>query len=63
MGLSYGAADFLKGEDEDAIRKSAESLKNLVGNMNTAPLASTEPHVGENSEAALRNTLRSLKGE
>lgn len=63
LGLSYDAIGFLKGEDEDAIRKSAESLKSLVGTTVTAPLASTEPSVSGAEDAALKNTLKSLKGE
>lgn len=63
MGLSYGAAAFLKGDDEETIKKSAEALKALVGNAVTAPLASTEPPAGSSGDAALRNTLRNLKGE
>lgn len=63
MGLSYEAIDFIKGEDEDSIKKSAESLKTLVGNTTTAPLASTETALGSATDAALKNTLRGLKGE
>lgn len=63
MGLSYDAIDFIKGEDEESIKKSAESLKALVGNTITAPLASTETQLGNATDAALKNTLRGLKGE
>lgn len=42
LGLSYDAIGFLSGEDEESIRKSAETLKSLLGNTTTAPLASTE---------------------
>lgn len=63
MGLSYDAVGFLRGEDEEAIRKSAESLKSLVGSTNTAPLASTESSVVGAEDAALKNTLKGLKGE
>lgn len=63
-GLSYEAIEFLRGEDEDSIRKSAESLKGLVGMTNVAPLASTESSgVGNATDAAIRNTLKGLKGE
>ena len=62
-GLSYEAIEFLKGDDEDSIRKSAESLKGLVGINNVAPLASTESRVVDATDAALRNTLKGLKGE
>ena len=64
IGLSYDAIDFLKGDDEDSIRKSAESLKSLVGsNKQTAPLANPEGSSGPDEDAVLRKTLRSLKGE
>ena len=62
-GLSYDAVQFLRGEDEDSIRKSAESLKGLMGTSGTAPLASTETNVPSSTEMALRNTLKGLKGE
>lgn len=63
VGLSYDAINFLQGEDEDSIRQSAETLKNLVGANNVAPLASNEPSIAE-GDAALLNTLRNLeKGE
>lgn len=62
-GLSYEAIDFLKGEDEDSIRKSAESLKSLVGVKKAPPLANPEGTDGDDKDAALRKTLRSLKGE
>lgn len=62
MGLSYDAVQFLKGDDEEAIRQSAESLKGLVGTYNVAPLASSENNSAA-QDAALKNTLKSLKGE
>lgn len=62
-GLSYDAVSFLKGEDEDSIRKSAETLKGLIGTSNVAPLASTESGISNAQEAALKNTLKGLKGE
>lgn len=37
FGLSYEAIGFLQGEDETAIRASAESLKSLVGTQKVAP--------------------------
>ena len=62
-GLSYDAVNFLKGEDEDSIRKSAETLKSLIGASNVAPLASTESSISNAQEVALKNTLKGLKGE
>ncbi len=63
MGLSYDAVTFLRGDDEDSIRKSAESLKGLVGAGNVAPLASHESGQESAVEAGLKNTLKGLKGE
>lgn len=63
LGLSYDAISFLKGDDEKSIRESAETLKSLVGNTVTAPLASTETPVTGAEDAALKNTLKGLKGE
>lgn len=62
-GLSYDAVGFLKGDNEEEIRKSAESLKSLVGSTNVAPLASTESAVGDAKDVAYRNMLKGLKGE
>lgn len=62
-GLSYDAISFLKGEDEESIKKSAEALKALMGSNNTAPLASTESNVTGADDAAFKNVLKGLKGE
>ena len=62
-GLSYDAAKFLTGDDEDSIRKSAESLKALMGSENVAPLASAESAVGDAKDVAMKNVLNGLKGE
>ena len=42
FGLSYEAIGFLQGEDEAAIKKSAESLKSLVGTQKVAPTFNPE---------------------
>ena len=60
MGLAFDAIDFLKGDTEDEIRKSAESLKNLVGVQKVAPLASNDGANLDPKEAALRGMLQSL---
>lgn len=60
-GLSSDAVDFLQGEDEETIRRSAESLKSLVGTR-PAPLAVAEPVITEASkqQAALKGMLKDL---
>jgi hypothetical protein len=60
-GLSYEAIDFLQGDDEESIRKSADVLKGLVGKQPAPPLASKEVIPGGNSDAALLTTLRNIK--
>lgn len=60
-GLSYDAIGFLQGEDEEAIRKSAETLKNLVGSK-VPPLASPEiPPEEDGVTAAFRKLNPHLK--
>ena len=60
LGLSYESIDFLKGEDEESIRKSAETLKALVGNRQAPPLASHDEPIGNSVDASLRNMLKNL---
>lgn len=68
MGLSFDAINFLQGKDEDSIRKSAESLKALVGTNNApvAPLASPEPAIQSADglrQSDLKSILSNLRGE
>lgn len=64
LGLSYEAVDFLQGDDEEAIRRSAESLKNLVGNSFVPPQYNPEQGKGgDPKEEAFRKLSRELKGE
>lgn len=44
-GLPYELADRLDGEDEESIRKDAESMAKLVAPQEPAPLGSTEKEV------------------
>lgn len=62
-GLTYDAVRFLSGEDEASIRKNAETLKGLIGANNIAPLANPEGGISGGQDAALKNTLKGLKGE
>lgn len=59
LGLSFEAVNFLQGSDADEIRKSAESLKELVG-ARTAPLATPEPQVTNTAEATKDAALRQM---
>ena len=43
-GLSYEAIDYIQGSDEEAMKKSAEALKALIGSGKPAPpLGDPEP--------------------
>lgn len=63
LGLSYEAADFIKGDNEEEMKKSAEALKGILGKNQAPPLRSNETGQGSDKDEALRNTLRKLKGE
>ena len=63
LGLSFEAVSFIQGANEDEIRKSAESLKGLVG-VKSAPLANSEPVITSDDatrDVALRSMLREMK--
>lgn len=60
--LSYEAIGFLQGEDEEAIRKSAESLKNLVGTQRPAPSFNPEmPSEEDGVTAAFKKLNPNIK--
>lgn len=62
FGLSYEAIGFLQGNDEEAIRQSAESLKNLVGSNKVPPLANPESQPEEDGvTAAFRKLNPNIK--
>lgn len=63
LGLSFEAVSFIQGANEDEIRKSAESLKELVS-VKSAPLANSEPVITSDDatrDVALRSMLREMK--
>ena len=65
LGLSFEAVNFLQGSNEEEIRKSAESLKELVG-VKTAPLAGEALITDTKQDAkneALRSMLHNMKKE
>ena len=62
VGLSYEWTDRIGGDDEESIRKDAESLKKLVGNS-SKPLPTKNTEAGESydkSSAALRAVLNGI---
>lgn len=62
LGLSYDAIQFLKGEDEDSIRESGESLKSLVGTQKMPPEFNSErPPEEDGVTAAFRKMNPKIK--
>ena len=59
LGLSFEAVNFIQGTNDEEIRKSAESLKELVGTR-TAPLANPEVQIKDTKEATKDAALRSM---
>ena len=64
-GIPYELAERLSGDDEEAIKKDAESMaKFLKASGRRAPLASAEPEGGvDEKREAMKKMLTGLKGE
>ncbi|MDO4681093.1 MAG: DUF4355 domain-containing protein [Aerococcus sp.] len=62
QGLPYSLADRLRGEDEDALTKDAQSLSQMV-NRGNDPLRSTEPSKPQNPYLTLAQNLGNGEGE
>ena len=62
IGLSSDAADFLQGETEEELKKSAEALQKIL-KPSAPPLRTSERAGDDDKDEALRETLRKLKGE
>ena len=60
--LPYEAVEFIHGETEDEMKKSAESLKSIIGRKAAAPLANNSDKSGSGAgDEALRSLLGKLK--
>lgn len=59
-GLGYDAIDFLRGDDEESIKKSAESLKALMGSRGTPPVVNEPKVETDSSKEAIRNLANKL---
>lgn len=67
-GLPFELADYLKGETEDELNSSAETLGKLTGGKKVPPLADPEYDPPEDSKEkakkdATKTVLRKLRGE
>ena len=61
LGLSYEAIEFLKGDTEESIRQSAESLKEIVGKAYTPPAFNPDPSPkGDPNSAAWSKMAKDL---
>lgn len=61
LGLPYEAIDYLKGDEEEAIKESAEHLKALFKTTGVPPLGNPEPPIGDPKDQAWNTMVKSLK--
>lgn len=62
--IPYKLAHKLSGDDEESLRKDAESLAEYVSKPTpSAPLKVTEPNVVDNEEQAYKNIIQNLTNE
>ena len=59
-GLPYELAERLSGSTEDEIRKDAETLSQFTSQAQATPSFSSEPPVGNSTDAAYRALAQSL---
>lgn len=62
-GLPYDFASRLQGDDEDSLRKDAETLSKNFKTTKVPPLANTEPPLGDDKTQAMKSMLKDLRGE
>lgn len=62
LGLTYDAVSYIRGTNEEEIKKSAEGLKKVIG-AKMPPLGDPEGSGGDESKAAYRKMLKNMKGE
>lgn len=62
LGLSFDAVELLKGEDEETIRKSAETLKTLISKANPSPVITGEPAIVNQKQASIESAYKQMIG-
>lgn len=60
MGLPYELANKLSGEDEESIRKDAESLKAIIGNLKKPAPVVPNPNGGETGDTSRQAALMKM---
>lgn len=63
VGLPSEAVSFLKGESDEEIKKSAESLKNVFKVGRYPDRSNDKTQGSDNNKEAMKKMLRDLKGE
>lgn len=63
VGLPYELAERLTGDNEDAIRKDAETLASFTKMSESGQMRSTEPSGGDGMDSAYRTLAAGLSGE
>lgn len=62
-GIPYEMAMKLSGDDEEAIRKDAETMAKYFKGGRTLPLADPEEPIADRKKTAIKKMLAGLKGE
>lgn len=60
-GIPFEVAGRLSGDDEEALKKDAESFKKFLGKPKSQPLKDTEPSGDDMKKAGLKTMLGNLK--
>lgn len=59
LGLPYESVTFIQGEDEESIKKSADTLKGMIGSGFVPPLAD-QGQKADSTDAAFKSMLEKL---
>lgn len=62
-GIPFELASKLSGDDEESIKKDAETMAKFIVHDTTLPLASGETQKNDDKKTALKNMLSNLGGE
>lgn len=62
-GIPFELAERLSGDDEEAIKKDAETMAKFLKKKDVPPLRQSDPQKMDDKKTAMKNMLANLKGE
>ena len=62
-GIPLELAERLSGDDEESLKKDAETMAKFLKKKDVPPLGQSEPQKMDGKKAAMKNMLANLKGE